>query len=62
MLFNDIVEDDVFDYNPSLKPEEDIRGFSSDMIIINELSWKERDSIRKVYMQTLNDVYKVKID
>lgn len=62
MLFNDIIEDDVFDYNPDLKPKEDIRGFSSDMIIINEMSWKERDSIRHAYMKTLNDVYRIRID
>ena len=62
MLFNDEIENAVFNYKPDLKPEEDIRGFSSDMIIINEMSWRERDSIRHTYMKTLNEVYKIRID
>ncbi|MCA0132061.1 hypothetical protein [Winogradskyella alexanderae] len=62
MLFNDEIEDNVFSYNPDLKPEEDIRGFSSDIIIINEMSWEKRDSIRRAYMKTLNEVYTIRID
>lgn len=62
MLFDDDIEDAVFAFNPSLKPKKDVRGFSSDMIIIDGLPWKDRDSIRRAYMKTLNTIYTVKID
>ncbi len=62
MVFDDSVDDYIFNYKPSLKPEKDIRGFSSDMIIINEMSWNKRDSIRRLYMMTLNEIFTIKID
>lgn len=62
MLINEDIENNVFAFNPKLKPKKDIRGFSSDIIIINEPSRIERDSVRHAYMKTLSDVYKVRID
>lgn len=62
MLFNDAIEDDVFAYKPSLKPKEDIRGFSSDILVINHTSEKYKDSIKRVYMKNFNAIHTVKID
>ncbi|MBO3116777.1 hypothetical protein J4050_08465 [Winogradskyella sp. DF17] len=62
MLINEDIENNVFAFNPKLQPEKDIRGFSSDIVFLNDLSRKDRDSIRHAYMKTLNNVYKVRID
>lgn len=62
MLFNDNIEDNVFDYNSSLKPDDDIRGLSSDVIMYSDVSRRERDSLRRVYINTVNDIYSVRID
>lgn len=62
MVFDERIDDYVFEFNPGLKPKKDIRGLSSDMIIINEMSRKNRDSIRRQYMKTLNSIFSIKID
>lgn len=62
LVFDDDFDDYIFSFKPSLKPEKDIRGLSSDIIIFNEISWNKRDSIRRVYMKTLNDIFTVRID
>ncbi|MCT4628589.1 hypothetical protein [Winogradskyella sp.] len=62
IIFDDKIDDYVFGFNPDLKPKEDIRGMSSDIIVINELSRKKRDSIRREYMKTVNDIYSIRID
>jgi hypothetical protein len=62
VLFNDRLENNVFNYNPALKPEKDKRGLKSDIIVFDDIKWKEKDSLKKVYIKTVNDVYAVKID
>ncbi|WP_299363143.1 hypothetical protein [Winogradskyella sp.] len=62
MVLYDDFDDYVFSFNKGLEPEKDIRGLDSDIIIMNTISWKKRDSLRKAYMKTLNEVFTVRID
>lgn len=62
MVMNDDFDDYIFDYNPSLKPEDDIRGLNSDIVFSSSISWEKRDSLRVAYMKTLNDVFTIRID
>lgn len=62
MIIDDDFDDYIFDFNPSLKPTDDLRGLKSRMITSSTVSWSKRDSLRKVYMKTLNEVFTIKID
>ena len=62
LVFDDDIDDYIFSYNKSLKPEKDIRGLDSDIVIINNTSLRKRDSLRMAYINTLNDVFTIKID
>ncbi|MGH1383504.1 hypothetical protein [Kordia sp.] len=64
ILFSESVEDRIFNFNPKLKPDEDIRGLTSVVTFGNNVSIKrgKRDSIRRAYLKTFNDMYSVKID
>ncbi|TBN04880.1 hypothetical protein EYD45_06360 [Hyunsoonleella flava] len=61
--YDDNIEDRMFYYNPGLKPKKDIRGVTSDIVIINDFDRKIRkDSLRKEYIKTFNSIYFVAID
>lgn len=62
MLFNDNIEDNVFNYNVSLKPDDDIRGLGSDIVMFSDINWSEKDSLKRAYIKTVNDIYSVRID
>ena len=64
VLFSENIENRIFDFNPLLKPEEDRRGLSSDITFGNDFTLKssKRDSLRRAYLKTFNDIYSVKID
>ncbi|NRA92221.1 MAG: hypothetical protein HRU26_05960 [Psychroserpens sp.] len=62
MEFTENIEDNIFRFNPDLKPEKDKRGLRSDMIVLREMSFSERREKQKMYMETLNEVYTVRID
>ena len=62
VLFNDRLENNVFNYNPALKPKKDKRGLKSDIIFFDDINWNEKDSLRKIYIKTINEMYAVKID
>ena len=64
VLFSENIEDNVFKFNPKLEPDEDSRGLRSDIIFGNNVNFKsgERDSLRRAYLKTFNDMYSVKID
>ena len=62
ILLDDNLEDNVFNYNPGLKPEEDQRGLKSDIIIIDDINWTKQDSLKKAYIQTVDEMYSIKID
>lgn len=63
MQFSDNIENNVFRFNSSLKPEHDSRGLSSDVTFGNNFqSSRKTDSLRRVYLKTFNSIYSVRID
>jgi hypothetical protein len=62
MELTDNIEDDVFNFNPDLKPEDDQRGLNTNMIVINEPNIAVLKKQQKTYLETLNLVYSIKID
>ena len=62
MLFTDNVEDNVFNFNPDLKPEKDRRGLRSDIITITDTDWDNIRKIKRDYFKTVNDIYSIRID
>ncbi len=62
VLFSENIEDNIFKFNPKLEPDEDGRGLS--LGSGNDFSFKKgkRDSLRRAYLKTFNDMYSVKID
>ncbi|KPM31759.1 Hypothetical protein I595_2254 [Croceitalea dokdonensis DOKDO 023] len=64
--YTEAIEDRVLGFNDSLKPEKDRRGLISNNINFSSNDWfdriKNKDSIRKIYLKTFNDIYSFKID
>ena len=62
MELTDNIEDDVFNFKPELKPENDTRGLRSNMINVDDIDWSTLKAQKKSYLQTLNQVYSIRID
>lgn len=62
LAFDDDFDDYIFSFNESLKPEKDIRGLDSDIIMINNNSWSVTDSLNKEYIKSLNKIFTIRID
>ncbi len=63
VLYTENIEDRIFNYYPDLKPEIDSRGLTSDIFNGNNFqSGHKKDSLRRIYLKTFNDIYSVKID
>jgi len=63
MPYSETIEDRVFYYNSTLKPDEDVRGLNTDIVINSNFSREiKMDSLRKEYLKTLNSIYIIKID
>lgn len=63
MVFDDAIEDRMFKRNKGLKPEKDKRGFYSDIVFTTQdIDRKKIDSLKRVYIKTFNNTYKVYID
>jgi hypothetical protein len=62
MVLDDNFDDYIFGFNPGLKPKEDVRGLSSDIIFNSTISWSKRDSLRQAYIKTLNEIFTIRID
>jgi len=63
VLYSENIENRIFAFNPLLKPEEDKRGLRTGINFGNHFqSISKRDSLRKVYLKTFNEIYSVKID
>ena len=60
--FSRSVENYVFTFNKSLKPENDIRGLGSDISFNETFNSSERDSIRNEYLKTFSTIYSAFID
>ncbi|WP_323788096.1 hypothetical protein [Psychroserpens sp.] len=62
MELTDNVENNVFNYNPDLRPENDKRGLRSNMIVTGDINWSTIRKRQKDYLNTINQIYKVRID
>jgi len=63
IAFQGNIENRIFKLNPSLEPEHDKRGLITDITFSNQIvSQHKRDSLRRVYLNTFEDIYSVKID
>ena len=63
MLYSENIEDHVFYYNPTLKPDKDVRGLSTDIVVTSNFTSSTKiDSLRQEYLKTINSIYIIKID
>jgi len=63
MVYSDAIEDRIFKRNKSLKPKKDKRGLYSDISFSQpELSFKQRDSLKRTYLKEFNKIYYTTID
>ncbi len=60
VVYGSAVEDDVFYFNDTLKPEEDKRGIHS-AFTDGVLSWEKRADLEE-YMKTIEDMYTIAVD
>ncbi|UII76575.1 hypothetical protein LV716_01940 [Flagellimonas sp. HMM57] len=65
--FSEGIEDRIFSFKETLKPEKDRRGLTSSIQF--SISWddrikskKQKDSIRKLYLNVFNEMYSFEID
>ena len=62
-IFTENVENQMYNYHPSLKPKVDKRGFSTDLVMFNSTNFlKNRDSLTKKYLEIFNKTHQVYID
>lgn len=59
--FRENIEDLIFEQHKNLKPLEDKRGFKTDLFS-SKTSYKEKDSLRSIYLKAFQKVYNFKID
>ncbi|MBV7270546.1 hypothetical protein [Winogradskyella luteola] len=62
MVMDEDFDDYVFTFNKNLKTSKDNRGLNSNLFYDSSFNWRKRDSLRKAYLKTLNDVFTVRID
>ncbi|MFY7672512.1 hypothetical protein ACOSP6_15630 [Tenacibaculum sp. MEBiC06402] len=65
-VFSENVENRIYNYHPSLKPEQDNRGFSTGINFTSSGSYrmpsKKRDSLSRKYVEVVNEMYEIQID
>jgi len=63
IVYRESIENRIFEFNPGLEPEEDLRGLSSSIKFSEEDVFNgKKDSLRMEYMRTLKDIHIIKID
>jgi hypothetical protein len=64
VVFSQNLENTIFNFNPKLRPNEDHRGLRSAITFGNNFDNLKgnRDSLRRAYLKTFNDMYSIKID
>jgi len=66
VLFSENIEDRMYTYNQGLKPAEDKRGIGTNMTFSSNgipfIESAKKDSLRREYLKTFNNIYYVKID
>lgn len=64
--YTESIEDRIIAFNDSLKPTKDRRGLISNNFNFGSEDWfqsiQNKDSVRQLYLKTLNDIYSFKID
>jgi len=62
--YGNTIEDDIFNYNVGLKPEEDKRGIELTDISVNfgNVNREKKDSLRIEYFKTFKEIHTIKID
>lgn len=61
VVFNNRIEDEIYKFNPKLKPKVDNRGLKSDIVVIN-LEEINNDNLTADYLDTFNSIYSINID
>ena len=63
-VYSQYVEDKLFTFNKGLKPKEDERGLASNITFSDDSRTARirKDSLKKVYMASFNEFYRLKID
>lgn len=62
-VFNENLENQIYNFHPLLKPKKDRRGLSTDIIMFDSTSsLKERDSLLNKYLEIFNKTHKVYLD
>ena len=62
-VFNENLENQIYNFHPLLKPKKDRRGLSTDIIMFDSTSsLKERDSLLNKYLEIFNKTHQVYID
>lgn len=61
IVFNERLEDKIFNFNKDLKPKEDIRGLKSKMFFWNDFT-QNSDSLVNQYHKTFNEMFSIYID
>jgi len=63
-VFDNKIEDTIFKYYPKLKPEDDLRGYTTEISFSDddELTIKRRDSLAKEYLKAYNKIHQVFVD
>jgi hypothetical protein len=59
--FDNNIEDDIFRFEPDLKPAKDQRGLNA-MIFVQDVNWSKIGQKRRLYLKTFNDIYGIRID
>jgi len=62
LLYQERIEDRIFAFDSTLKPKEDLRGLRNEIGGRDFVYGSKRDSLRRIYLKTFNDIYSVKID
>lgn len=64
IVFDEDIEDDIFKFNETLKPEKDKRGLNSDMFVSTsaQIQRNTNDSKTSDYLKTFNDMHTMAID
>ncbi len=63
VVFSQNLESQIFSFNEALRPEKDRRGLSTDIRFTDDgISFAERDSINKSYLESFNGMVQLKID
>ncbi|CAM1340603.1 hypothetical protein [Tenacibaculum amylolyticum] len=64
-VFSETVENRIYNYHPSLKPKNDIRGFKTGVRFTGnpiKISRKKRDSLARKYVEIFNATHEILID